>query len=123
MWGDKLKSLHQICVARQPGHPGPWSAQGDPAPHNIKSVNISLGKEVAIHSSILAWKISWTEEPGGIQSMGSQRAGHNLTTEHTGSFISSLGNYCLHSKESQFTIILTCICIILKYSSFLNQTS
>ena len=31
-------------------------------------------------SSILAWKVSWTEEPGGLQSMGSQRAGHNWAT-------------------------------------------
>ena len=33
-----------------------------------------LEKEMAIHSSILAWKIQWTEEPGGLQSMGSQEA-------------------------------------------------
>ena len=32
---------------------------------------------VATHSSILAWKIPWTEEPGGLQSMGSQRVGHD----------------------------------------------
>ena len=32
----------------------------------------SLEKEMATHSSILAWKIPWTEEPGGLQSMGSQ---------------------------------------------------
>ena len=32
-----------------------------------------LEKEVATHSSILAWRILWTEEPGGLQSMGSQR--------------------------------------------------
>ena len=31
------------------------------------------GKEMATHSSIFAWKIPWTEEPGGLQSMGSQR--------------------------------------------------
>ena len=31
-----------------------------------------LKKEIATHSSILAWKIAWTEEPGGLQSMGSQ---------------------------------------------------
>ena len=31
----------------------------------------------AIHSSILTWRIPWTEEPGGLQSMGSQRVGHN----------------------------------------------
>ena len=36
-----------------------------------------LEKEMAPHPSILAWKISWTEEPGGLQSMGSQRVGHD----------------------------------------------
>ena len=35
-----------------------------------------LEKEMAIHSSTIAWKISWTEEPGRLQSMGSQRVGH-----------------------------------------------
>ena len=36
-----------------------------------------LEKEMATHSSILAWKISWTEEPGGLQSMESQRVRHD----------------------------------------------
>ena len=36
-----------------------------------------LEKEMAIHSSIIAWKIPRTEEPGILQSMGSQRVGHN----------------------------------------------
>ena len=36
-----------------------------------------LEKEMATHSSILARKIPWTEEPGRLQSMGSQRVGHN----------------------------------------------
>ena len=36
-----------------------------------------LEKENATHSSILAWRIPWTEEPGGPQSTGSQRVGHN----------------------------------------------
>ena len=36
-----------------------------------------LEKEMATHSSILAWRIPWTEEPGGLQSMGSQRVGYN----------------------------------------------
>ena len=39
-----------------------------------------LEKEMAIHPSILAWKISWTEEPGGLQSMGSQRVRHDWVT-------------------------------------------
>ena len=37
----------------------------------------SLEKEIATHSSTLAWKIPWTEEPGRLQSMGSQRVGHD----------------------------------------------
>ena len=36
-----------------------------------------LEKEMAIHSSTIAWKIPWTEEPGRLQSMGSQRVGHD----------------------------------------------
>ena len=36
----------------------------------------SDSKGMAIYSSILAWKIPWTEEPGGLQSMGSQRVNH-----------------------------------------------
>ena len=45
-----------------------------------------LQKEMATHSNIHAWKIPWTEEPGGLQSMGSQRVGHDCVT--------SLTNYC-----------------------------
>ena len=36
-----------------------------------------LEKGMATHSSILAWRIPWTEEPGGLQSMGSQRVGYD----------------------------------------------
>ena len=36
-----------------------------------------LEKEIATHSSTLAWKIPWMEEPGGLQTMGSQRVGHD----------------------------------------------
>ena len=39
-----------------------------------------LEKEMATHSSILAWRIPWTEEPGGLQSTGSQRVGHDWAT-------------------------------------------
>ena len=42
-----------------------------------------LEKAMAAHSSVLAWKIPWTEEPGGLQSMGSQRAGLDRTTRHS----------------------------------------
>ena len=48
----------------------------------------SLGQEypleegMVIHSSILAWRIPWAEEPGRLQSMRSQRVGHDLQTKH-----------------------------------------
>ena len=37
----------------------------------------ALEEEMATHSSVLAWRISWTEKTGGLQFMGSQRVGHN----------------------------------------------
>ena len=43
----------------------------------IAGLENPLEEEMAPHSSILAWKILWTEEPGGLQSMGLQRVGHN----------------------------------------------
>ena len=45
-----------------------------------------LEKGMATHSSILAWRVPWTEEPGGLQSIGLQRAGHDWVT-HTFTFL------------------------------------
>ena len=42
--------------------------------------SMCLEKEMATHSSTPAWKISWMEEPGGLQSMGLQRVGHDCVT-------------------------------------------
>ena len=53
-----------------------------------------LEKEMAIHSSTLAWKIPWMEEPDRLQSMGSQRLGHDWATSlHFFIYI------CTHTKE------------------------
>ena len=41
----------------------------------------ALEEERATHSRILAWEIPWTKEPGGLQSSGSQRVGHDLATK------------------------------------------
>ena len=43
----------------------------------------TLEEGMATHSSILVWKIPWTEEPGGFQSIGSHRVGHDLAFTHT----------------------------------------
>ena len=48
---------------------------GDPG--SIPGLGSPLEKGMATHSSILDWRIPWTEEPSGLQSVGSQRIGHN----------------------------------------------
>ena len=54
-----------------------------------------LEKGMATHSSILAWIMPWTEEPGGLQSTGSQRVGHNWATKTF--------TFTAHDKNCQFT--------------------
>ena len=56
-----------------------------------------LEKEMATHSSTLAWKIPWTEEPGRLQSMGSQRVRHDSAT--------SLSLSCLFISDT-YTILI-----------------
>ena len=50
---------------------------------SIPGLGRSPGEGMAVQSSILAWRIPWMEEPGGLQSTGSQRVGHGSVTEHT----------------------------------------
>ena len=54
-------------------------------------------KAMAPHSSTLAWKIPWTEEPGGLQSMGSLRVGHNSAT--------SLSTFHFSALEKEMAIL------------------
>ena len=64
-----VSSLVAQMVKRLPGMQETW----------VRSLGWEdpLEKEMATHSSTLAWKIPWTEEPGKLPSMGSQRVGHN----------------------------------------------
>ena len=66
---------------------------------------IHLEKEMATHSSILAWRIPWTEEPCGLQSMGSQELDTTewlwLITRHSGGFPSGSVIICLSMQETQ----------------------
>ena len=61
----------------------------------------SLEKEMATHSSILAWRIPWREEPGGLQSKRSQRVGHDWATPLSPSLYTVLHSDCtsLHSHQ------------------------
>ena len=72
------------------GFPGGSGGKNLPAMQEPQETQIqSLGWEdpleegMATHSSILAWRISWTEEPSGLQSIGSQRVGYDSTHVHT----------------------------------------
>ena len=61
----------------------PSGSDGKKSTCNVEDLGLITGWEdsleegMATHSSILAWRISWTEEPGGLQSMGLHRVGHN----------------------------------------------
>ena len=59
------------------GSDGKASAYNAGDPGSIPDSGRSPGEEMATHSSILAWRIPWMEEPGRLQSMGSQGVGHD----------------------------------------------
>ena len=72
-----------------------------------------LEKEMATHSSTLAWRIPWTEEPGGLQSTGSQRVGHDWATSLTHSFLNCENSWI--SLENVEDLLKK---IVSKYHSF-----
>ena len=68
-----------------------------------------LKKEMATHTSILAWRISWIEEPGRLQSIGSHRVRHNwseLAHVHTHTHTHTLSHRMLHVDLSYMTFIM-----------------
>ena len=78
-----------------------------------------LEKEMATHSSILAWKIPWTEEPGWLLSMGSQRVGHKWMTSLS---LMILLYTCLHLNKHIYrasfgTSVLNCLSLSLLSNS------
>ena len=67
------------------GFPGGLAVKNPPAMRETQVQSLDqedcLEKEMATHTSILAWEIPWTEEPGGLQSVGLQRIRHDLATQ------------------------------------------
>ena len=68
-----------------------------------------LEEEMATLSSILAWRIPWTEEPGGVQSTGKQRVSHNLLTENA-----LHKPYCAKPKSEKGIIYSSNDCVFAK---------
>ena len=58
-----------------------------------------LEEDMATHSNTLAWRISQTEEPGGLEPIESQRVGHNWVTEHAHTYIKTYKNWGHAKKE------------------------
>ena len=73
---NKLKEeLHHLVSVERPAAAAAIAEARDVG--SIPGLGRSPGEGIATHSSILAWKIPWTEEPGGLQSMGSNKVRHN----------------------------------------------
>ena len=80
----RLKRLSSLAAAQglaTGSHPGGSVVKNLPANEGdmglISGSGRSPGEGMAPYSSVLAWRVPWTEKPGGLQSMGSQRVGHN----------------------------------------------
>ena len=78
-----------------------------------------LEKEMAIHSSTTAWKIPWTEEPGRLQSMGSQRVGHNWETSLSLSNMGIVNYRSIDLKVSAFRKFSICCCCFFFFFFFI----
>ena len=95
LWQDEMKQLWfyalyvsyrgsqvALVVKNLPANAGNPRDTG-----SIPGSGRSPGEEMATHSTIVAWKIPWTEEPGRLQYMGLQRVGHDWATTHFTRFI------------------------------------
>ena len=92
-WVGMFGKLKEIQNCRERGNGEMWGqrshlrgareesgSDGKASVYNVGELEDPLEKEMAIHSSTIAWKIPWTEEPGRLQSMGSQRVWHDWVT-------------------------------------------
>ena len=84
VFNSKRKGLADFGLANEFLTQAPHVTQTVKNPPAVQETQVrSMGWEAPLemgmvtHSSILAWRIPWTEEPGGLQSMGSKKAGHN----------------------------------------------
>ena len=75
-----------------------------------------LEEGIATHSSILVWRIPWTEEPGGLQSIASQRVGHDWSDLAHITDLQCCVNFCCTAEWISNMCIYTCIYIYMSYA-------
>ena len=99
-WGRKESDMTQWLKnnIQFQGFPGGSAVKSLPAMQEMQIQSLGqedpLEEEMATQSCILAWEIPWSEEPGGLQTMVSQRVGHDWVTKHT----HAVSQYFLRSK-------------------------
>ena len=120
-WQDLLSSYHMLDTFKiitfvHSNWGASWVAQWSRVHPPVQETWVrSLGqedpleKEMATHSSILAWKILWTEEPGGLQSMGSQKVRHNSYTQHMHTH-NCMGYLCFWIHVNHRSVVRTDVC-------------
>ena len=101
------------CNVGDLGSEGPWVGK------------IPLEKGMATHSNILAWRIPWTEEPGGLLFTGSQRVGHDWATKHSTLLVNR--TVCFLKKLNFFFLLALCFYVFIfgpigAFSSCREQT-
>ena len=123
----ELRSVN-LCTESEPGRAAGWgwrclcsasalpgclavknpSAMQEPQEVQVWSRGLedALENGMANHSNILVWRIPWTEEPGGLHSMGSQRVGHNWSD------LARMHILCISGSQA-------CLCIIITWEAFL----
>ena len=83
--GQDRAEVDKLLVNWFKGFPGGSVVKNLPAKQEMQVWSLGwedpLKREMATHSSIIAWRLPWTEEAGGLQSMGSQRVRHNLVAK------------------------------------------
>ena len=114
-----------------------WLCRGFPGGSVVRNTSVNVGdardmiwslgrpleKEMRTHSSILVWRIPWTEEPGGLQSMRSQRVGHGSATQQQRGCV-ALSNYsrCILKLWTAYLQPINPFCLM-KYKAQLLQES
>ena len=94
----------------------PWWLSGKESAGQCRRLHVlsldhedPMEEELATHSIILAWRIPWTEEPGGLQSVGSQRLGHDSTMTATDGPLGSLHLFAVVNNAVLNTCINICL--------------
>ena len=109
------------------GFPGGLSGKESPAMQEMQLRSLGqedpLEEKMTTHSSILVWEIPWTEEPWGLQSMGSQRVRRDWATKWTGFWLLKLAQYILVFMQALYVVYFLFLQLLDKWYLLRNAFS